>query len=353
MIRFAKKIHRTCFGLLFLLLSLATTGAVDSSSPVISLQSTADSLGAEVFWDPLSGVARLTKDGHCVDLRIGSQIVLFDYREASLYDAPFLSNGSPAVSAVFDRRLREFFTALPPPTTYKVSAILIDPGHGGKDPGAIGTASVVGKTVQVREKDVVLKVATQLYASLKNRYPDKKVLMTRTDDTYPTLEERVELANGVKTGPTEAILYVSIHANSAFNKSSKGFEVWYLSPDYRRTVIDGTDSDETGILPILNSMMEEEFTTESILIAKSISESLARQIEDKSPNRGIKEESWFVVRNAKMPSVLIELGFVSNPEEARLLTDTEYLKKCAMGIYNGLASFISHFEGSRGFTAAQ
>ncbi len=79
-------------------------------------------------------------------------------------------------------------------------------------------------------------------------------------------------------------------------------------------------------------------------------DSLATQIGDTSKNRGIKEEAWFVVRNARMPSVLVELGFVSNPAEAALLADPAYLQRCALGIYNGLVSFISYFEGSRGFT---
>jgi N-acetylmuramoyl-L-alanine amidase len=161
------------------------------------------------------------------------------------------------------------------------------------------------------------------------------------------------MANSVKLGEHEAIIYISIHANSAFNPTSSGFEVWYLTPDYRRTVIDKTDKDSAEILPILNSMMEEEFTTESVLIAKTLMDNLAGQIGKQSQNRGIKEESWFVVRNARMPSVLVELGFVSNPDEVRLLANDDYLQKCATGIYNGLSTFISHFENSRGFTSIQ
>ena len=69
--------------------------------------------------------------------------------------------------------------------------------------------------------------------------------------------------------------------------------------------------------------------------------------------RGLKEEEWFVVRNANMPSVLVEVGFVSNPEEALLLSDRNYLRKIALGIYNGVSSFVTHFEHSRGFTISQ
>ncbi len=327
--------------------------AAESPSVQISLAETAKKLDATLFWDPLSGAVTLSKNGHLVNFRVGEELVLFDYRELALLDAPVGVSGAIMLSAAFADRLDSFFDTLPPPVSYRVGAILIDPGHGGKDPGAIGKAVINGKTVTVAEKDVVLKVGKDLYNRLSRLYPDKQILLTRTGDTYPSLEDRVEMANSVKLEAHEAILYISIHVNAAFNKTSTGFEVWYLSPDYRRTVIDKDDSQSSDILPILNSMMEEEFTTESILIAKTIMEEIDKQIGKQSPNRGIKEESWFVVRNAKMPSILIELGFVSNPGEAKLLADEAYLQKCATGIYNGLTVFISQFEGSRGFTSIQ
>jgi len=97
-------------------------------------------------------------------------------------------------------------------------------------------------------------------------------------------------------------------------------------------------------------MMEEEYTTESILIAKYISEGLEALCGNEMNNRGIKQEEWFVVRNANMPSVLVELGFLTNLKEATLMTNEEYLQKMSNGIYNGLVQFITHFEKSRGFT---
>lgn len=327
--------------------------AEQSSAANTPLSGIAKKLGAELFWDPLSLAITLSCNGHLVNCRVDESLVLFDYKELALLDAPVLSTSGILVSTAFEDRLTSYFSTLPPPVSYRVGAILIDPGHGGKDPGAVGTAKINGKTVKIAEKDVVLKVAKDLYSRITLAYPDKKVFLTRTGDSYPSLEDRVEMANSVKLGEHEAILYISIHANSAFNATSNGFEVWYLSPDYRRTVIEGSDGESSEILPILNSMMEEEFTTESILIAKTVMDGLDEQIGKQSRNRGLKEESWFVVRNARMPSVLIELGFVSNPAEAALLSDDDYLKKCSYGIYNGLSSFITHFEGSRGFTSIQ
>ena len=127
-----------------------------------------------------------------------------------------------------------------------------------------------------------------------------------------------------------------------------------MSPGYRRTLIKNTNNDkDKEVLPILNSMMEEEFTTESILIAKYIQDGMKAQVGSLSVDRGIKEEEWFVVRNANMPSVLVELGFVTNEEEAKLLFDKNYLRKLSLGIYNGLTAFVTHFERSRGFTGAK
>lgn len=355
------KFGQTVFLLLFLqipatglLVSETAAPGASAASPVtVSLSDVAKQLSADLFWDPLSGSILLSKNGHLVSFRVDEPLVLFDYHDLALLDAPRRSGQGIFLSKSFSDRLASFFNTLPPPVSYRVGAILIDPGHGGKDPGAIGKALINGKSVDLAEKDVVLKVAKDVFARLSKQYPDKKIVLTRNRDTYPSLEERVELANSVKLDAHEAILYISIHANSAFNKSSSGFEVWYLTPDYRRTVIDKTDTETSEILPILNSMMEEEFTTESILIAKSIMEELDVKIGKQSQNRGIKEEAWFVVRNARMPSVLVELGFVSNPVEAKLLANDEYLQKCAGGIYNGISSFISNFEGSRGFTSTK
>jgi len=93
-------------------------------------------------------------------------------------------------------------------------------------------------------------------------------------------------------------------------------------------------------LPILNAMLEEEFTTESILMARSIMNRFDPNIGKLSPPRGIKAEEWFVVRNARMPSVLVELGFVTNPRDAELLLDPEYLRKLSEALYKGTVDFI-------------
>ncbi|MCR5606908.1 MAG: N-acetylmuramoyl-L-alanine amidase [Treponema sp.] len=320
----------------------------------LNLLSVADEKGILVYWDSLSNSGILEKNGHQLSFQAGQKIVLEDCKRLVLLDAPEIdSNGILYVTRTFLNKAETFFgTEKPVEDVYKVEAILIDPGHGGKDPGAQSNITVNGKTVTIREKDVNLEVANYLYQRLKTAYPDKQILMTRNKDVYLTLGQRTEIANSVKLNDNGAILYVSIHANSSMDKSASGFEVWYLSPGYRRQVLNPSEATDVSLQPILNAMTEEEYTTESILIAKFITDGLKTSLGSLSNSRGIKAEEWFVVRNAKMPAVLIETGFLTNEKEAKLLYDKSYLKKVSDGIYNGLAAFVTHFERSRGFTGS-
>ena len=328
----------------FLLLSVASVFAAEKT---VSAAEAAKALNADVSWNPLSQELTFTVGEHTAQCRIGKPLVFFDYREAAIAQAPRMgTDAQPQLPAALFTQLEDFFKQFNTGAFFRIGAILIDPGHGGRDPGTVGSYIENGKTIPVYEKNIALTVSLALDELLRKTYPDKKILLTRSGDTYPSLEDRVEMANGVPLKKNEAILYISIHANAApFNKKPYGFEVWYLPTDYRRDLIDKNAASKE-IIHILNSMMEEEFSTESILIAKNISDGLDAQIGKESKNRGLKEKEWFVVRNAKMPSVLIELGFVTNPEEAKRLNTPSYLQKCAQGIYNGLTAFISRFESS-------
>lgn len=338
---------------IFVLLSFIILSAFNifaSENNKILIDQTAD-LGMTFYWDTLSSSGILEKNGHQITFRIDDPLIVLDNSAMSITDAPTMEDGIIKVSGDFLSTAEQYFKDLEEGNGFKIGAILIDPGHGGKDPGASGTIKVDGKQVKVQEKDVVLNIGNLLCSKLKSNYPDKQILMTRSTDKFLQLNERTEIANNVKLGPNEAIIYVSIHANASLDKKSSGYEVWYLSPGYRRTVLDKNSTEEDkSLFSILNSMMEEEYTTESILIAKFIMDGLEAQIGKDSKARGIKAEEWFVVRNSKMPSVLIEVGFVTNEKEAANLNSKAYLQRTAAGIYNGISAFVTHFERSRGFT---
>lgn len=314
------------------------------------LEEKASEAGMTLYWDTLSSSGIIEKNGHQISFQAENPLCMLDSVALIITDAPVLKDGKLYVTDEFISSAEEYFKSTSSADGFKIGAILIDPGHGGKDPGASGTFKVNGKNIKVQEKDVVLSIGKMLYSKLKAAYPEKQIIMTRYGDTFPQLSERTDIANSVKLAPKEAILYVSIHANASLNKASSGYEVWYLSPGYRRTVLDKSAAEgDKSLFPILNSMMEEEFTTESILIAKFIMDGLEAQIGNLSKARGIKAEEWFVVRNANMPSVLVEVGFVTNEKEALNLNSEPYLQKIALGIYNGISAFVTHFERSRGF----
>ena len=309
--------------------------------------------GMSLYWDSLSECGILEKNGHQLSFRNGESLVLLDSVKMDITDAPELKNNQLYVSNKFLSDAEEFFNQKSE-VPFKVGAILIDAGHGGKDPGALKTYKINGKDVTIREKDINLKVAKMLYERLHAAYPQKQIILTRSTDVFLTLGERTDIANNVKVGENEAVLFISIHVNSSLNKSSSGYEVWYLSPGYRRTVLDKSAVDnDKNLFTIMNSMLEEEYTTESIMIAKFIMDGLQAQIGKESTARGIRAEEWFVVKNSNMPAVLIELGFVSNQKEALLLNDEKYLKKATLGIYNGITAFVTHFERSQGFTSVK
>ena len=341
-----KKI-RVLTALLFLLLpSLAAAQG-------ISLVEKASDKGISLYWDPLSETGMLEKNGHNISFRAGQDYVIQDYLSFLEEKAPYLKDGELLASASFMNTVENFFDLNNAASNQVIGAILIDPGHGGKDPGAMAEYTVDGKKVTVREKDICLDIGLKLRALLQKAYPDKRILMTRSTDVYLKLEERTDIANSVELKENEAILYISIHVNSSLDQSASGYEVWYLSPGYRRQVLDKQVSDDKNVQSILNDMLEEEYTTESILIAKLVLDGIGTQVGALSKSRGMKEEEWFVVRNSKMPSILVETGFLSNAEEAKLLMDDEYLKKLAIGMYNGLQAFVTHFERSGGFTGVK
>jgi N-acetylmuramoyl-L-alanine amidase len=309
-------------------------------------------LGARFSYDPLTGYCLIERSGSRAAVAPGLPWALFDWDRKLSIDPPGQGAAGLAFTAAAASVLEKAFAAAAAEarSRFSVAAILIDPGHGGKDPGAIGERTAGGKKSRVLEKDVTLAIGKMLFASLKARYPERKILITREDDSYPTLEDRVAKANSVDLAPNEAIIYVSIHANSSFNKNARGFEVWYLNPDYRRTLVEpgGIGGAGQDVSSILNDMLEEEFTTESVMLAKGISAGIQAQAGGDSPTRGIRADEWFVVRNARMPSVLVESGFLSNADEARLLAQDDYLRRLADGIYNGIVDFVGYFESMRG-----
>jgi len=314
--------------------------------------SVANGLSGKVLWNARTHSGQIVTSKYIYTFMPGIPYVVSDRGDKIGKDSIYFKNGMIMVTDAMAKALTSYHrgSGKNNESGHRVAAIFIDPGHGGKDPGAIGKHRKNGKKFTVMEKSVVLDIGCRLKNQLSGAYPDKKIIMSRTGDTFPTLDDRVKMANRIKLGPNETILFISIHANASLKPQADGFEVWCLPDEYRRAVVDRNTIGDAGsnksLVTALNAITEEEFSIESDLLAKSVLEGMKQKIVKDIPCRGIKHESWFVVRNAKMPSVLIEVGFVTNPKEAQLLADSSYLQKITDGIYNGVKDFVYTFEHS-------
>ena len=221
------------------------------------------------------------------------------------------------------------------PLHLKIRTVVIDPGHGGKDPGAIGPRGT-------EEKEIVLDVAKRLANLIKKRL-QAKVILTRYDDTFVPLAVRTQIANEQK-----ADLFISIHANASLSPKTKGFEVYFLSEKASDAEAEAVANMENSVIemeepsPKLNeltkilwSMTYNKFMNDSSLLCSLISKEVSSMrlgIE----NRKVKQAAFYVLRGTKMPAVLIELGFLSNKEEERKLRTRGFRKKITEAIYKGI-----------------
>lgn len=229
----------------------------------------------------------------------------------------------------------------PPPVIKKDLVIVIDPGHGGKDPGALGRKGT-------REKDVVLHIANHL-RDLLAKEGSTKVFMTRETDVFIELEDRATFANTHK-----ADLFVSIHINSHPQTSVKGLELYHFgeASDPRALAVAARENGtplEKNAAPwqfILADKLNDKKIDDSRELAWTTKNSLVKFLDAfyKIKDHGIKTAPFFVLRMTTMPAILAEIAFISNPTEEKLLQSSTYQKRVAEGIFNGLQSYITPLQ---------
>jgi N-acetylmuramoyl-L-alanine amidase len=230
----------------------------------------------------------------------------------------------------------------------KINRIVIDAGHGGHDDGTIGPDGVL-------EKDVVLDVALRLGALLQNRM-GAEVILTRSDDTFVPLHERTAIANEHK-----ADLFLSIHANSSPSRLVGGTETFFLNFTNNPTVLDvatrenaGSDKSVGELKDLIQSITLNDKITESQAFARDIQSSLfaqAAKSNSMAHDRGVKRAPFVVLIGASMPSVLAEIGFLSNSRDENNLSKPEYRQKIAEALFRGVSQYaksLSHFEVASG-----
>ncbi|TDI83059.1 MAG: hypothetical protein E2O78_08765 [Caldithrix sp.] len=227
---------------------------------------------------------------------------------------------------------------------WKIDRIIIDPGHGGKDPGTIGKRGTY-------EKDVVLKVAKKLKKLLEKNL-NVKVLMTRDSDKYVSLKERTQFANKNK-----GKLFISIHANWNRNSRVSGAATYFLGlaksdealeiAQRENEVIkyDDNQSDYSRLTDeqiILATMAQNAYNKESQDFASYVQKELNKQTGLR--NRGVKQAGFYVLVGASMPNVLVETAFMSNKKEEKLLKQSSFQDKIARAIYRSVKQFKEKYE---------
>lgn len=224
-----------------------------------------------------------------------------------------------------------------------IDTICIDPGHGGHFTGAEGPRGVV-------EKDVNLDISLRLARLLRDKL-NCRVVMTRVDDSHVYMRDRTALANAVK-----ADLFVDIHNNAVLNAKVGGTETYFLSTtraDWERAATLAENEDwlaenpnftaDAGTLNfLLAALAQNEFLQESSDLAHFVQEKLVTTLGRR--DRGVKQAPFYVLVGCQMPSILVEVAFISNPEEEKLLTDPSWQQKAAEAIFEGIKAYKEAYE---------
>ena len=238
-----------------------------------------------------------------------------------------------------------------PLATYAFTVVL-DAGHGGQDAGAVGSFS--------KEKNINLRYTLALGDLIQKNHPDVKVIYTRNKDVFVNLNERARIANKAK-----ADLFISIHTNASKNKSANGMETFtlgvsrskenmevamlensviLLEDDYEKKY-EGFDPNSTDSY-IMFEFMKDQYMDRSVTCADLIQTNMIKA--SKRNDRGVRQAGFLVLRATSMPSVLIELGFISNKEEEKFLNDSHNQAKVCKAIYQAFANYKHDIDKRNG-----
>lgn len=230
---------------------------------------------------------------------------------------------------------------------WRVDTIVLDAGHGGKDPGAIGYS-------KVKEKDLVLSMTLTLGKMIEQELPDVQVIYTRKKDVFIPLWKRTKIANDVG-----AKIFISLHCNSNNSRRPTGFETYFVSADKdtkaknvvlkENSAIDFEATQDLkryeGVNFILATMLQSDNLRRSQFLASEVQQSLKLKLSKIGmSSRGVKQGPFWVLVGATMPNILVEAGYISNSYEEKLLKQKTTQKKIAEGILSGIKQYKSEVE---------
>lgn len=309
-------------------------------------------------WDSFVKTAVIEKKGRGITLRAGSKTILVNGSEKKLEAPVLVSGGAVFVPASFVRNnLGSIAERFPPemapeavaPKTVTIRTVVIDAGHGGKDVGAMG------RSIRLKEKNLTLAASKRLKKILEDN--GIKVIMTRDDDKFISLPRRVEIAN--RSGSD---LFVSVHANASRSRSLRGFECYYLSDatDDNARAIEALENaslkvDKGDILEhskSLDATLWDMALTENRRESAELADHICDAVEDSSSvkNRGVRSARFYVLKWTRMPSVLVEMGYISNKYEEKKFKDTDFMNRIIDAVARGILAYKDRYERTGGFT---
>ena len=220
---------------------------------------------------------------------------------------------------------------------WEFKTIVIDAGHGGKDPGAVGYRGT-------KEKDIALDVAKRLEKKLSKNM-NVKIIMTRDEDVFLRLSERTKIAN-----ESNGNLFISIHTNAAEDRRASGFETFLIGPNKNEAAV-RVAARENAVLELEGStgkkltnedliqatIAQSAFASKSEQFASMVQKEIKKRVQSK--DRGVKQAGFYVLMGASMPNVLVELGFISNPSEEKKLRSPQYRDQLATAIYRAVEQY--------------
>ena len=337
--------------------------------PYVSYNTLIERYNLSARYDEVAGRLVLFKDDHMSVFTISGRAAIIDglisrsdYPVSTISGEVFIPiDMVNDFTSSFDRRT----AVVPEPkieveevkTTFtlgdKIDFIVIDAGHGGRDPGAVSKSGV-------REKDITLSIGNLVAAELRKQLKDTEIILTRRNDTFIELERRTNTANSRLRKNSNGI-FVSIHINASLSDKISGIETYFLSQnpsneEARQTAArennavrfessQARDRHQNSIDYIEARMMTTQIQRESELLANLVQKSLIKNLNG-FKDRGVKKADFFVLRGALMPAVLVEVGYITNAEDLARITQRSYQDRAAKAISEGIINFITEYNKS-------
>ena len=304
--------------------------------------------GFPVQWDPILKNATVTTPEGEVKFHVGSEFILSQKGFEKLSEKVAYLQGEVMLPWSANR----YFEQVPPRAvsfapTHQIKRVVIDAGHGGYDLGAMSSGGI-------KEKELALKVSKLVADELK--FTGVEVVMTREKDVFVPLPERSKIANEKQTD-----LFISIHANASPTKNLKGFEVYYLSESADDLMVALEHADSVSSLGTARTVQPTkelkaiyldleayENRKESIRAAEAIADKVQKSITVAA--RRVKSAGFHVLKWTQCPSILIEIGYLTNSEDELKLVDSTYQRRLAQAIVKGFMNYKAEFEQTNGFT---